>query len=258
MRLVNRCLLAAAALAALPLPAQAQAQAQATATAPLAPGEVLAQVAGIGQVRSRPEIARFRLTVSAHADTAAAARAACAAALQDLRAKLRAAGVPDPAVPVLPPGNPQLGVVGNEAFGDDDAPNPAGAAALLAMARQRKTATIGVQIELTDMTRLAAVRQLLLERDDVAAQPPTLSLHDDTAARHAAVAQAIVRARAEADAYAAALGLHVARVARVFDPLAASEQPQVYAQVIGLMNGGTGNEVITDARVGMDVVLTPR
>ena len=178
--------------------------------------------------------------------------------MRDLQAKLRNIGVPDAAITVLPPGTTQIGFIGNEAYSDDDTPqNPAGAAALLAMARQRKIGTVGVQIELNDMTRLTAVRQLLLEREDVTAQPPTLSLRDDTAARRAAVAQAIAKARQEADAYSGALGLHVMRIVRVFNPAATAEQPQVWAQMITLMNGGTGNEVITDARVGMEVVLGP-
>jgi hypothetical protein len=166
-------------------------------------------------------------------------------------------GVPDAAITVLPPGTTRIGFIGNEAF-DDDEPNPAGAAALLAMARRRKFATVGVQIELTDLTPLAAVRQLLLEREDVAAQPPTLSLRDDTAARRAAVAQAIAKARAEAEAYAGALGLRVARIGRVFDPTATADQPQIWAQMLAQMNGGTGSDVVTEARVGMDVVLVPR
>jgi uncharacterized protein YggE len=228
----------------------------------LAPGEVLAQSAGMGQVRSRPEIARFRLTLTARADTAVAARDACDAALRDLQAKLRSAGVPDAAITVLPPGTTQIGFIGNEAYTDDEAPDSSGAAVLLAMARQRKMATLGVRIELTDMNRLATVRQLLVDRDDVIAQPPTLSLRDDTAARRAAVAQAIGKAKEEAEAYASALGLRVSRITRVFDPAAMSEQPQAWSQMItlmnGSMNGGADNEVITEARVGLEVVLAPR
>jgi uncharacterized protein YggE len=225
---------------------------------PLGPGEVLVQIGGAGQVRSPPEVARFRLTLSAHADNAAAARAACDVALRDLLAKLRNLGVQDASIAVLPPGATQIGFVGNEAYADDDAPNPVGAAAMLAMTRQRKTAMVGVQIELTDMTRLAAVRQFLLERDDVASQPPALSLRDDSAARRTAIAQAIAQARKEADAYADALGLRVARIARVLDPSATIEQPQIWQQMLAQMNGGNGNEVVTDARIGMDVVLAPR
>jgi uncharacterized protein len=224
----------------------------------LAPGEVLAQSAGTGQVRSKPEVARFRLTISARADNAANARSACDAALRDLEAKLRSLGVPDSSITVLPPGTTQIGFIGNEAYSDDEAPNPVGAAALLTMARQRKIATVGVQIELTDMSRLTSVRQLLLDRDDVTAQPPTLSLRDDTVARRAAVAQAVAKAKEEAEAYAGALGLRVSRIVRVFDPAATSEQPQVWSQMITLMSGGTGNEVVTEARLGMEVVLAPR
>ncbi len=224
----------------------------------LAPGEVLAQTAGMGQVRSRPEIARFRLNVSARAADAVAARSACDAALRDLQTKLRSVGVPDTAIIVLPPGTTQIGFVGNEANSDAEAPNPASAATLLTMARQRKIATVGVQIELTDMSRLNSVRQLLLDRDDVTFQPPILGLRDDTVARRAAVAQAVANAKAEADAYAGALGLQVSRIVRVFNPNVTAEQPQVWLQMIASMNGGTGNEVVTDARVGMEFVLAPR
>ncbi len=221
----------------------------------LAPGEVLAQSAGVGQVRSRPEVARFRLTITARADNAADARSACTAALRDLQTQLQSLGVPDAAITVLPPGTTQMGFVGNEAYFDNEAPNPGGAAALLAMTQQRKIATISAQIELTDMNRLTAVRQLLLDREDVTAQPPTLSLRDDTAVRRAAVAQAIAKAKEEADAYSAALGLRVSRVVRVFNPAATAEQPQMWSQVANLMNGGIGDEVVTEARVGMEVVL---
>ena len=169
--------------------------AQGTSPVVLGPGEVLAQVAGTGQVLNRPEIARFRLIVTGRAENAAAARAACDAAVHDLLTKLRKMGVPDDAITMLPPGTSQIGFVGDEAYSEDDEPNPAAAAALLAMARQRKFATAGVQIELTDMSRLAAVRQLLLERQDVAAQPPILSLRNDAAARREAAAKAIAKAK---------------------------------------------------------------
>lgn len=58
--------------------------AQGTSPVVLGPGEVLAQVAGTGQVLNRPEIARFRLIVTGRAENAAAARAACDAAVHDL------------------------------------------------------------------------------------------------------------------------------------------------------------------------------
>lgn len=253
MRLGTLAFAAALLFAATPLVAQG------ASPVPLAGGEVLAQVGGLGQVRSRPEVARFRLTLSARGDSPAAARVACDAALRDLVARLRDLGVPDAATRLLPPGAAPIAFVGNAAYGDDDMSGPAGVVALQAMARQRKVATSDVQIELTDMTRLSAVRRLLLERDDVAAQPPALSLRDDTAARRAAIAQAIAKAREEAEAYSAALGLRVARITRVFDPAATTEQAMLWAgQMIAMTSGSTGDEVVTDARVGMDVVLAPR
>jgi len=228
---------------------------------PLAPGEVLAQVAGAGQVRSQPEVARFDVTLFANAANSAAARAACEASLRDLIAKLKAAGVPDSAISVPPGGGmTRIGFISSPAYDDDDDPSPATPALAMAAARQRKTGSILVHIELTDMSRLAAVRKLLSEREDAVAQPATLALRDDSAARRAAVAQAVAKARQEADAYSSALGLRVARIVRVFNPAATSEQPQAWTQMIAMMNGGggTGQEGVTEARVGMDVVLAPR
>ena len=180
-------------------------------------------------------------------------------ALRDVLAKLKAASVPDSAITVQPAGGmTRVGFISNPVSDDDDEPAAANAAAMLAVARHGKTSSVGLQIELNDMTRLAAVRKLLSEREDVIAQPIILTLRDDSAAKREAVAQAIAKARQEADAYSGALGLRVARIVRVFDPAATSEQPQVWTQMIAMMNGGTGEEVVTDARVGMDVVLAPR
>ncbi|TRW14188.1 SIMPL domain-containing protein [Glacieibacterium frigidum] len=239
---------AAALFAAAPLAAQAP------GPVALSPGEVLAQVSGSGQVRSRPDEARIRLTLSARADTDAAARQAGQTALRDLRARLRDAGVPEAAITVLPSAE-QMGFVGNEAYGDDDT---ADTRALMAVVQRRKTAKVGVQIGLTDMSQLAAVRRILLEMDNVIAQPAMLSLRDERPARGAAITEAIAKARAEADAYASALGLRVGRIVRVFNPAATVEQPPVWAQMAALVNGSRGDEVVTDARVGMDVVLVAR
>jgi hypothetical protein len=233
--------------------------AQSASPVVLAPGEVLAQSVGAGEVHSRPDIARFRVKLAARGETISAARNACALALRDLTAKLAGVGVPAAAITILPPDTAQIGFIGNEAYADFEAAGPAGAAAMQDMARARKVATAGVLIELTDMRLLAPVRALLAGREDVAAQPAAFSLRDDAAPRRAAAAQAIAHAREEADAYAGALGLRVSRIVRVFNPAATFSGPDVMSPMRELMRWGVGgDEVITETRVGMDVVLAPR
>lgn len=223
----------------------------------LAPGEVLAQVSGSGSVRSQPEVARFRLVVSARNNDAAKAVAACDATVQNLKNKLRALGVPDRAITIMPQEMVRVGFMGNETDTSQATLGESSIAALLGAGAQGKLATVGVEIELTQMAHLAAVRKIVFELDGVDAQPPILSLLDETSARRSAVAQAVAKAKQEADAYANALGLRVVRITRVFDP-ETTPQSQLWPQMIRLMNGGNGNEVITYARVGLEAVLAPR
>lgn len=223
----------------------------------LAPGEVLAQVLGSGSVRSQPEVARFRLVVSARGDNAAQAVATRDAAVQSLLSKLRAIGVPDSAISIQPEDMVRMGFISSPPDSDQDAFDGSGVAALLGARSRGKVATVGVQIELTKMSHLATVRKIVFEQDEVDTQRPTLSLLDDTDARRSAIAQAVEKAKKEADAYASALGLRVVRITRVFNP-DTTPDPQLWPQMIALMNGGNQNEVVTFARVGLDVVLAPR
>lgn len=223
----------------------------------LAPGEVFAQVLGSGSVRSQPEVARFRLFVSARNDDAAKAIATRDAAAQSLLSKLRAVGVPESAIRIQPEDMVRMGFISSPPDSDQDAYDGTGVAALLGASSRGKVATVGVNIELTKMAHLASVRKIVFEQNGVDAKRPTLSLLDDTSARRSAIAQAVEKAKQEADAYASALGLRVVRITRVFNPDTAPD-PQVWPQMIALMNGGNENEVVTCARVGLDVVLAPR
>ena len=229
--------------------------------APLAPGEVMAQVAASGAVRSKPDLAIFRVTVVGQAATYAAARAAADAAARELTAKLVSVGLEHAAVRALPnAGMARVGFIGNEAYQDDgDAP---GASAVLAaaMARQRRGATTMLEVQVTDMGKLGAVRALLEAQKGASTPVPTLSLHDDAAPRRAAVAVAVGKARQETDSYAAALAMQVALVVRVYDQAVTASQAQDFAQMISLMNGGGDDQVVTETRMGMgmEVVLAPR
>ena len=66
------------------------------------------------------------------------------------------------------------------------------------------------------------------------------------------------KARQEAEAYAAALAMRVARVVRVYDQAVTASQAQDFAQMTSLMNGGGEDQVVTETGMGMEVLLAPR
>lgn len=257
----------AARLAAIWMLGSQAAWAQATPTsvtvtkqAPAAAGEILAQVAARGIVRTKPDLATFRVTVSGQGSTTAAARAAVDATTRQLATKLIDSGLDRTSVRVLPGNGARLGFITNEAFpADQDADVPEGGAALTAaMARHRKAATNMIEVQVSDMARLGAVRTVLEQQDGATALQPTLSLRDDSSARRNAIADAIAKAKQDADAYAAALGMRVDRIVRVYDQAAAVSQTQDFASMISLMDGGGDDQVVTEVRLGLEVVLAAR
>jgi len=88
---------------------------------------------------------------------------------------------------------------------------------------------------------------------------------DDSAARRQARDNAIAAARAEAESYAATLGMRVARIVRVtertqvdfFEMMTGSGEAMnvAMAQMTGAMDG---REIPTASRVGVDFILVPR
>lgn len=228
---------------------------------PLADGEVLAQVAARGTVRTKPDLATFRVTVTRQGSTNATARSAADATTRELTAKLIALGLDRTAVRVLPGGTGRIGFIGNEAYaadGDADAPE-VGAALAAAMARQRKTVATMLEVQVSDMSKLSAVRTVLEEQDGAMALPPVLGLRDDNLARRTAIAKGLAEAKQDAAAYAAALGMRVVRIVRVYDQAASASQAQDFAQMISMMNGGGGDDqVVTEVRIGLDVILGAR
>jgi uncharacterized protein YggE len=229
----------------------------ATAQTATAEGEVLAQVSARGTVRSKPDLATFRVTVIGQAVTYAAARTAADTIATNLTSKLVSLGLTRAAVRALPNGGAgRMGFIGNEAYGDED--SAAAASAAMSSALQRRGATTVLEVQVADMAKLGPVRALLEQQEGTTTGAPVLSLRDESAARRAAIASGVAKAREDADAYAAALGMRFVRIARVYDQTAPAGQTQDFAQMISLMNSGRDDQVVTEVRVGMDVVLAPR
>lgn len=223
----------------------------------LGSGEVLAQVLASGVVRTRPDLARFRVTVRQQGLTSVAARAAADVTIREVTAKLVAIGLDPAAVRVMPGGEVRMGFIGNEGYGDDDVDSPAINPAFAAMIAQRKgMVTVTLQVTVADMAKLDAVRTLLYAQDGATSSPPSFSLRDNQPARRAAIANAVAKGRQDADAYAAALGMRVVRVVRIYNQ-SATDQEQSVKNLLGSMYG-VGDHVVTEVRLGLELILAAR
>ncbi|MES2289477.1 MAG: SIMPL domain-containing protein [Pseudomonadota bacterium] len=220
-------------------------------------GEVLAQVVGRGTVRTKPDLATFRISVTGRGETNIAARAAVDAVTRDLTTKLLALGVDRGAIKPQIGGVTQYGFVGNEAFvaGENtDAPQLAASA----MARPRKISVTMLEVQISDVAQVPAVKAMIEELEGVMAPSPVFSLRDESSARRAAIGSAMSNAKREAEAYAQSLGLRVDRIVRVYDQGTTPSQPQDFREMMTWMTTGGEDQVVTEVRVGMEVILAPR
>ena len=226
-----------------------------TGSARVAPGEVLLQLSARGSVHSPADLITINIPISASGDTAIAARAADQATLDRVKHALVAKGIDPNAITLAPMNATRIGFIGNE--GDyPAAASPEGPGAAL----NRKTAQAMLQVKLSDPARVQIVRDVLDSENQAMAGAPTFSLKDDRIAHRAAIADAIARARSDAEAYAAALGLHVVGIIRVSNQDQATQDAESYADMMRQMMGqGEGsNDVVTQARVSIDFRLAPR
>lgn len=265
MRLVELGL--ALALAAVPAAARAQ--------APLAPGEVLLELGSIGTATVPADLATIRLPISGHGDTEAAARADLETRYRRIATAARQAGVPAAAITR---GEPSQGEDLRILDVSEAPPPPAEEAPADAVAtpppltplRPRARShylSSTVIVRVTDIARVPAIRRAL----DAAADTefgnarPVYSLTDSRAARQAARAQALAAVRADAEAYAASLGMRVGRIVRVSErtgvdmlPLLLGESSLV-RQAFGPRPGESrGPDVSVFVVVGVDFALAPR
>jgi uncharacterized protein YggE len=105
------------------------------------------------------------------------------------------------------------------------------------------------------------VQELLDQKDAVTLESPLFELSDNRAARSAAIADAIQKARLDADAYAAALGMRVSRLTRVKDQNAQASPFGNYAELVEKMvqqKSGPRGKVETDVNVVIEFALAPR
>ena len=221
----------------------------------VAPGEVLLQLSARGSVHNPADLITINIPISAWGNTAIAARAADQAIIDRVKHALVARGIDPNAITLAPMNGARMGFIGNE----EDMPvvaSPQGLGATL----NRKTAQAMLQVKLSDPARAQIVRDVLDSENQAMAGAPTFSLKDDRIAHRAAIADAIARARSDAEAYAAALGLHVVGIIRVSNQDQATQDAESYADMMRQMmgQGESSNDVVTQARVSIDFRLAPR
>lgn len=254
------CLAGSAAIAATPVATQA-----------LAPEEVLVEVGAIGTATTRADLATINVRVRAAAATDEGAAAALRARLQRIVVAARQAGVPVAGIgqtePDAMPDDVAFDIDANMAT---DAQTAAGETPpRTAPAPPQRHVTAMVTVNVTDIARVPAVRAALVraygdegtEYGNVS--EPVFTLVNADAARRAARAQALASVRADAEAYAAALNLRVARMVRVSERTGIDLIPQLVTgpgalrRVFG-PEVNHGPDIVTVLVLGADFVLAPR
>jgi uncharacterized protein YggE len=225
---------------------------------PLAPGEVLLEVSAAGTVSTPATSATIAVDVSGDGDDDRAARRMLDERLEQVRAGARAAGAAAADISV---GSVRTGTPEVEFFND------LGAAGMNTMTSDGGRASAAVTIRLRSVAGVEPLRDRLGLIDGVSVGEAQYALDDDSAARRQARADAIRRARADADAYAATMNMRIVRVLRVterggFDLMSAmfGNESLFARQMEGRMSGRgrSSSRIETVALVGVDFALAPR
>jgi len=235
--------------------------------APLAPGEVLLEVSGVGIARTPATSATLTATVAANGDTEAEARRSAMTALQRINAAARAAGI---AAADIDAGAVQVSTDPyasySEAMYENTVSDMNASDAMMNMtAVPGHTATASVSIRFRSPAAAAPLQRTLAALENVTAGEPAYQLDDDSAARRTARAEAVRKARVDAETYAATMNMRVARVLRVTErtgldllALGLTENSTILREVQGLERQMRDGQIGTYAIVGIDYALAPR
>jgi uncharacterized protein YggE len=136
-------------------------------------------------------------------------------------------------------------------------------AALAAQAQPGpRTESSTIEVRLRDPDRFEALRTALEAAGADRVPAPEYSLANDVPARQAAKANAIARAREEAEVYARALGMEIGRELRVSERANANWGDIESMREMYRMMSGTGraatNIVETEVKISMDFALVAK
>jgi uncharacterized protein YggE len=243
--------------------------AQAVSTAPLAPNEVLLELSSTGSVTTRADLVTVQVQINAQAATEEEARRAAEAQVRRVTQVARGAGVAAAdveagevsAMPMMDMMAADMNaMVMTENTVDMDM-TEASTDTNMVM-DSTANAAVMVEIRLRNVDRLEALTRALDDAGLPVIPIPVYALADPAAPRREARSRALAAARADAEAYAAALGLRVVRVARVSERVGTDFFSMMMNEGMmrRSMNGGAQNEpdIETSMIVGVDYVLAPR
>lgn len=147
-----------------------------------------------------------------------------------------------------------MGFISEPPTDEDGAPLPWKAA------MSKKTAQSLLRVKLNDPSQIEIVREVLDAENEAMAGAPVLSLKNEQPAKRKAIADAVAKARAEAEIYAAAFGMRVLRVSRISNEGLSPGEPGYAAlmQMMAAQNGPDANDVSTDVTMSVDFVLVAR
>jgi uncharacterized protein YggE len=233
--------------------AQAPAEYGAPNRSAISSGEIPLEVAAKGVSVAPADKATIVLNLTCSAETSAEARKLVKDRADGLVRELVSAGVP--AVDISVDGSSRIGFVGNEAI---EAAMNAGQPSA---AKPKRSAYQAITVTFTNFALLARVQELLDHKDAVTLESPLYEISDARAARRAAIADAVRKARDDADAYAASLGMRVSRLTEIRDQSSQASPLGDYSDVFEKMmqqKTVSKGKVETDIRVAVGFTLTPR
>ncbi|HEX8525678.1 SIMPL domain-containing protein [Allosphingosinicella sp.] len=223
--------------------------------APLAPGEVLLEVNAVGIVSTPATAATITVEVAANREAEADALRSASEAVQQVRSAARAAAVAEGDIEAA---DVETAIRGADAYGYNVIIEPNAVSEMVLDGYGSSTITVRVR----DVAVVPELQRRFAQIPDVASTTVEYLLEDETAARRAARADALARARSDAEAYAAGLNMRVARVLRVTERAdftsAVFGNGRMDGELRALMQPRRTARIQTFALVGVDYALAPR
>jgi uncharacterized protein YggE len=248
--------------ASAPLAATAQAPVM---TQPLAAGEVLLEVNALGFVTTRADRATLTFAVTGSGDTDTNARHGAQASIDSVRRVLQQQGVAAADIhvgPITTTADMVMADAMNDMMPDTNAME---AMENTGATMSAMTGSAQVDVTVRNVDRVAPIQAALNGLGIYVTGGVNYALNDDAGPRRQARAQALQKARADAEAYAVSLNMRVVRVVRVTERLGfdlfslAGSESQLVGQIFSpTMMRGNGGEVPTIVAVGVDFALAPR
>jgi len=251
-------MIAASLLGALfAAPLQAQTATPATTVKVLPADSAVLLISAAGSIHSAPDKLTLTFLINGSGESDAAAKAQAATKAEQFRAAVIAQGVPASAITAAS-NPPQMGFVGNESFDPDD--TSAASRVVAAMARRHMSA-VAMRIRLDRMEMLARVQKVATDLGVRSMGSPVLELKDDSTAHRAAIADAVAKARADADTYAAAIGYRVVRITQIANQMPsqrATDDGSNFLRMMADTQMGELHDVETSAVVTISFIIAPR